>query len=142
MGIRSIERQLAAELCYEAVTKAVRDYLDESRDAGRYLYYYDNLVVPIIRAGYYPPGLLGVKEFIFREEEVLRADERLAREEGRQIRFVDEGTLIEEIMKPYPTARLRARRQREAMERFAEDQAAQWRRRDATKCNTLQQKSN
>jgi hypothetical protein len=59
----------------------------------------------------------------------------------RRIRLVDEGILIEEIMRPYPTARLRARRQREAMERFAENQAAQWRREDAAKCNTLQQKS-
>jgi hypothetical protein len=123
------------------VTRVVRDYLEESRQAGRYLYYYDHLVVPIIRAGYYPPGIHNVGDFICRQEEVLRAETRLANEEGRQIRLVDEGTLIEEIMSPYPTTRLRARRQREAMERFAEDQAAQWRREDATKCNTLQQKS-
>ena len=141
MGLRSIERHLAPELCYEAVTTAVRDYLQESRKAGRYLYYYDNLVVPIKRAGYQPPGLLNVGDFIFRLEEVLSAEKKLASEEGRQIRLVNEGTLIEEIMKPYPTARLCARRQREAMERFAENQAARWRREDATKCNTLQQKS-
>jgi hypothetical protein len=78
MGLRSIESNLAAELCYEAVTNVVRDYLDESREVGRYLYYYDNLVVPILRCGYQPPGLL--------------------------------------------------------------NQSAQWRR-NATKCNTLQQKS-
>jgi hypothetical protein len=119
MGLRSIERQLAAELCYEAVTRAVRDYLDESRKAGRYLYYYDNLVVPIIRAGYYPPGLLNVGDFIFRQEDVLRAEVKFASETGAQIRLVAEGILIEEIMSPYPTARLRARRQREAMEGFA-----------------------
>jgi hypothetical protein len=141
MGLRSIERHLAAELCYEAVTRAVRDYLQESRKAGRYLYYYENLVVPIIRAGFYPPGLLDVKYFISQQEEVVRAEARLGLEEGGQVRLVDEGILIEEIMRPYPTVRLRARRQREAMDRFAENQAAQWRREDATKCNTLQQKS-
>jgi hypothetical protein len=123
MGLRSIERHLAAELCYEAVTRVVRDYLEESRKAGYYPYYYDNLVVPIKRAGYHPPGLLNVRDFIAGQQEVLRAETRLANEEGRQIRLIDEGTLIEEIMKPYPTARLRARRYREAMERFAEVQA-------------------
>src|SRR5450759_1710047 len=118
MGLRSIERHLAPELCYEAVTTAVRDYLQESRKAGRYLYYYDNLVVPIKRAGYQPPGLLNVGDFIFRQEEVLCAEARLANEDGEQIRLVAEGILIEEIMWPYPTPRLRARLQREAMERF------------------------
>jgi hypothetical protein len=121
MGLRSIERHLAPELCYEAVTTAVRDYLQESRNAGRYLYYYDNLVVPIIRAGYYPPGLLNVGDFIFRQEEVLRAEVKFASETGAQIRLVAEGILVEEIMSPYPTHRLRARLQREAMERFAEN---------------------
>jgi hypothetical protein len=121
VGYRSIERHLAAELCYDAVTRVVREYLRESRQAGRYLYYYDHLVVPIIRAGYYPPGLLNVGDFISRQEDALRAETRLANEEGGQIRLVDEGTLIEEIMSPYPTARLRARRQREAQERFAEN---------------------
>ena len=28
MGIRSIEKQLAAELCFEAVVEAVNNYLD------------------------------------------------------------------------------------------------------------------
>jgi hypothetical protein len=121
MGLRSIERHLAAELCYEAVTNAVRDYLEESRKAGRYLYYYENLVVPIIRAGFYPPGLLDVKHFIFRQEEVLHVEKKFANEEGAQIRLVAEGILIEEIMSPYPTHRLRARLQREAMERFAKN---------------------
>jgi transposase len=96
--------------------------------------------VPIKRAGYHPPGLLNVGDSIFRQGEVLSAEARLASGEGRQIRLVNEGTLIEEIMRPYPTARLRTRRQREAMERLVENQAAQWRREDATKCNTLQQK--
>jgi hypothetical protein len=121
MGLRSIERHLAPELCYEAVTRAVRDYLDESREAGRYLYYYDNLVVPIKRAGYQPPGLLNVGDFIFRQEEVLRAEVKFASETGAKIRLVAEGILIEEIMSPYPTHRLRARLQREAMERFAKN---------------------
>src|ERR1700674_5752674 len=109
MGPRSIERLLAPELCYEAVTRVVHEYLEESREAGRYLNYYENLVVPIIRAGYHPPGLPNVDDFICRQGEVLRAEKKFANEEGRQACLVDAGVLIEEIMSPYPTARLRAR---------------------------------
>ena len=50
----------------------------------------------------------------------------------------DEDSLIEEIMWPYPTARLRARRRREATRLLVERQARESRRQDATKCNTLQ----
>lgn len=133
MGIRSIERRLAPELCYEAVVEAVHEYLGKSRDAGRLLPPHEHLVVPIIRAGYYPPGLLGVGDFISRQEPSVRR----AAEEG-EITWVDEDSLIEEIMAPYPTARLRARRHREAKTRFFKAQAEQWRREDAIKCNTLQ----
>ncbi len=50
----------------------------------------------------------------------------------------DEDSLIEEIMWPYPTARLRARRRREATRLLVARQARESRRQDATKCNTLQ----
>jgi len=61
-------------------------------------------------------------------------------EEARELSHPDESSLIEEIMWPYPTARLRARRRREASRSFDQQQAEQWRRKDATKCKTMQQK--
>ena len=77
MGIRSMERRLAPELCYEAVAEAVHAYVEESRQAGRLLWPHEHLVVPIIRAGYYPPGLLSVKHFISRRQQ------EMARPQGR-----------------------------------------------------------
>src|SRR5438876_10570279 len=59
---------------------------------------------------------------------------------GGEIGWPDEDSIIEEIMWPYPTARLRARRLREASRSFDQQQAEQWRREDATKCKTMQQK--
>ncbi len=141
MGIRGIERRLAAELCYEAVADAVDDYLEESRQAGRLLWPHEHLVVPIIRAGYYPPGLLGVKDFIFRHQDVARAERKHMGEEAGELSLPDEGELIEEIMWPYPTARLRARQRREEARLLALRQARESRREDATKCKTMQQKT-
>ena len=138
MGIRGIERRLAAELCYEAVATVVHEYLEESRQAGRLLWPHDHLVVPIIRAGYYPPGLLGVKHFIYRHQDVARAERKHMGEEAGEPTLPDEDLLIEEIMWPYPTARLRARQRREATRLLVERQARESRRQDATKCNTLQ----
>jgi len=141
MGIRGIERRLAAELCYEAVAEAVHDYLEESRQAGRLLWPHEHLVVPIIRAGYYPPGLLDVKDFIYRHQDVARAERKHMGEEAGELSVPDEGSLIEEIMWPYPTARLRARRRRESRRSFDQRQAEEWRREDATRCKTMQQKT-
>src|SRR5438132_4279503 len=93
MGIRGIERRLAAELCYEAVAEAVDDYLAESREAGRLLWPHEHLVLPIIRAGYYPPGLLGVKDFIFRHQDVARAERKHVGEEAGELSLPDEGEL-------------------------------------------------
>src|SRR5438552_13248846 len=138
MGIRGIERRLAAELCYEAVAEAVHDYLEESRESGRLLWPHEHLVLPIIRAGYYPPGLLGVKDFIFRHQDVARAERKHVGEEAGELSLPDEGELIEEIMWPYPTARLRARWRREATRLLVARQARESRRQDATKCNTSQ----
>ena len=141
MGIRSIERRLAPELCYEAVAEAVHAYVEESRQAGRLLWPHEHLVVPIIRAGYYPPGLLSVKHFISRrQQEMARPQGRDAGTGVGEIGWRDEDSIIEEIMWPYPTARLRARRRREASRSFDQQQAEQWRRKDATKCKTMQQK--
>jgi len=138
IGIRGIERRLAAELCYEAVAEAVHDYLEASRRADRLLSPHDHLVVPIIRAGYYPPGLLGVKDFIYRHHEIARAERKHAGAEAGELSVPDEDTLIEEIMWPYPTARLRARRRRETTRLLVGRQAHESRRDDASKCNTLQ----
>jgi len=138
MGIRGIERRLAAELCYEAVADAVDDYLEESRQAGRLLWPHEHLVLPIIRAGYHPPGLLGVKDFIFRHQDVARAERKHMGEEAGELSLPDEGSLIEWIMWPYPTARLRARQRREEARLLVLRQARESRRQDATQSNTLQ----
>ena len=138
MGIRGIERRIAAELCYVAVAEAVHDYLAESREAGHLLWPHEHLVLPIIRAGYYPPGLLGVKDFIFRHQDVARAERKHVGEEAGELSLPDEGELIEWIMWPYPTARLRARQRREEARLLVLRQARESRRQDATQSNTLQ----
>ncbi len=116
MGIRSIEKQLAAELCFEAVVEAVNDYLDECSQAGRYLPPHEHLVMPIIHAGFYPPGVLDVKHFIFREEEAARAERSDATGKGRKPDFPSADSLIEEIMRPYPIVRLRTARHRKMLQ--------------------------
>ncbi len=116
MGIRSIEKQLAGELCFEAVVEAVNDYLDECRQAGRYLPPHEHLVMPIIRAGFYPPGLLSIKHFISREEKAARAEGRDGTGEGRKLGFPDADSLIEAIMHPYPIARLKTARHRKMLQ--------------------------
>ncbi len=116
MGIRSIEKQLAAELCFEAVVEAVNDYLDECTQAGRYLPPHEHLVMPIIRAGFYPPGLLSIKHFISREEKAARAERKDATGKGRKLGFPSADSLIEAIMYPYPTARLRTARHRKMLQ--------------------------
>src|SRR3990170_6084509 len=108
MGIRSIEKRLAAELCFEAVVEAVNDYLDECRQAGRSLPPHEHLVMPIIRAGFYPPGLLSIKHFISRQEKEARAERRNGTGEGKELDLPDADSLIEAIMYPFPTSRLRA----------------------------------
>src|SRR5437867_2081370 len=83
-------------------------------------------------------ALRGVKDFIFRHQDVARAERKHMGEEARELSLPDEGELIEEIMWPYPTARLRARQRREATRLLVNRQARESRRQDATKCNTLQ----
>lgn len=114
MGIRSVEKSLAAELCYQAVAEAVDDYLAESREAGYLLSPYETLVIPIVRAGCHPVGLAGAGDFIFEHRLQARAAARDAGRDGQDVSVVDADSLIEWIMWPYPTARLRARQRREA----------------------------
>ena len=111
MGIRSVEKRLAAELCFEAVVKAVNDYLDECRQAGRSLPPHEHLVTPIIRAGYFPPGLLSIENFISRE----RASMRGGTGEGKELSLPGADSLIAAIMHPYPTNRIRTAVRRAAM---------------------------
>ncbi len=116
MGIRSVEKQLAAELCFEAVVEAVNDYLDECTQVGRLLPPHEHLVIPIIRAGFYPPGLLSIKHFISREEEAARAERRDGTSIGTKLDLPSADSLIEAIMHPYPTARLRTARHRKILQ--------------------------
>jgi len=116
MGIRSIEKQLAAELCFEAVVEAVNDYLDQCGQAGRYLPPHEHLVMPIIRAGFYPQGLFKITHFISREEKAAWAERRNATGKRRKLDFPSADSLIEEIMYPYPIVRLRTARHRKMLQ--------------------------
>ncbi len=107
MGIRSVEKQLAAEVCFEAVVEAVNDYLDECGQAGRFLPPHEHLVMPIIRAGFYPQGLFKITHFIFREEMAARAERSDATGKGKKLDFPSADSLIEAIMYPYPIVRLK-----------------------------------
>ena len=116
MGIRSVEKQLAAELCFEAVVEAVNEYLDECGQAGRYLPAHEHLVMPIIRAGFYPQGLFKIGHFILREEMIARVERKNATDKGRELDFASADSLIETIMYPYPTARLRTATHRKMLQ--------------------------
>ncbi len=137
MGIRYVERRLAPELCYEAVARAVHEYLKECREAGELLHPFEHLMFPIIRAGFYPRGLHSVKHFIYRHEEMARVEARRTGEEQREIRLPGEDQLIEEIMRPYPTSRLRAYGRRAHKQLRAYRLAEEQRARDATKCSKM-----
>ena len=116
MGIRSIEKRLAAELCFEAVVEAVNDYLDACRQAGRYLPPHEHLVMPIIRAGFYPQGLFKITHFISREEMAAWAERRDGTGAGRKLDFPSADSLIETIMYPYPIVRLRSASHRKMLQ--------------------------
>jgi len=140
MGIRWVERRLAPELCYEAVAQAVHEYLEECREAGELLSPFDHLVAPIIRAGFYPPGLHCGKALVdrYRYGEVARTEARCGGEEQGDIHLPDEAELIEEIMRPYPVRRLRAYWRRTWREIHEYELAEERHRRDAAECNTMQ----
>lgn len=141
MGIRYLERRLAPELCYEAVARAVHEYLEECREAGELLHPFEHLMVPIIRAGFYPRGLHSVKHFIYRHEEMVRAEVRCAGEEQKELPLPGEDELIEQIMRPYPTTRLRAYWKRVHKQLWAYRLAEEQRARDATECNKMRHMS-
>lgn len=142
MGIRYLERRLAPELCYEAVAQAVHEYLEECREAGELLHPFEHLMFPIMRAGFYPRGLHSVKHFIYRHEETARAEAGRTGEEQRELPLPGEDELIEEIMRPYPTSRLRAYWKRVHNQLCAYRLAEEWRTPDATKCNKMRHIAN
>src|SRR5207237_5213375 len=74
MGLRGVEKALAAELCYEAVVRAVSEYLDECRAARRVLPALEYLIVPLIRQGYWPPKIMSAQQFIDRRVTEARAE--------------------------------------------------------------------
>ncbi len=116
MSIRSIEKRLAAELCFEAVVEAVNDYLDECRQAGRYLPPHEHLVMPIIRSGFYPQGLFKITQFISLEEKAAGAKRSDATGKGSKLDFPSADSLIETIMHPYPIVRLKTARHRKMLQ--------------------------
>src|SRR5712692_12004334 len=112
MGIRQLEKSLAAELCYEAVVRAVEDYLDDCEAAGRILPAHENLIGPILRTGFSPPGLIGIQGFVY--EEGRSNPQSHPQDAEVQPHLPDADRLIEKIMAPYPVSRLRKANQRSA----------------------------
>jgi len=108
LGLRKLENQLAAELCYDAVVRAVEDYLGDCRSAGRLLDAHEHLVGPILRTGFYPQGLHGIQLFI-RQDSL--GQERVSTADGPELKgnltLLRADALIERIMAPYPVRRLK-----------------------------------
>ncbi len=123
MGLRSLERKLAPEICYQIVAEAVDEYLRRSREAGQLLGPVENLKMPILRAGFQPAGLHEtVHELALRrprrrlhmsrslEVEVLPPVD----DSDEPLRLPRADKLIEEIFWPYPVEGLRKHRERRA----------------------------
>jgi len=108
VGLRWIEKRLAAELCFEAVEQTVEDYLIESRAAGERLPPRWNLVRRIAATGYLPPGLFTVIDLMERYRASTTADAVASNGEPGGLVLPDADYLIEGIMAPYPIRRLRA----------------------------------
>ena len=112
MGLRGLERTLAAELCYEAVVRAVSEYLDECRAARRVLPALEYLIVPIIRQGCWPPRIMSTQEFIDRAVTEARAEAGV--DLSIEVILPDVDRFVEAIMEPYPIGRLRTAALRKA----------------------------
>ena len=105
MGLRGVEKALAAELCYEVVVSAVSDYLDECRAARRKLPVLDYLIVPIIRQGCWPPRIMSAQQFI--DQAVTEARAEAGADANIELSLPDVNRFVEAIMAPYPVGRLR-----------------------------------
>ena len=114
MGIAYVERRLAPELCYEACAQAVDEYLEECREAGEILPPFDHLMVPIIRADFYPPGLYRVERLLrrYRHQQLPLTEAPDGDQDEARLRLPNGDELIEELMHPYPVRRLRAHSRR------------------------------
>ena len=108
MGIRWVERQLAAELCFQAVEGVVEEYLRESREAGEPLPAFSYLQLRISATGFHPPGMWNAVSLV--ENGTKWARERAERTGRRPDGPIlpDAHSLIEGIMTPYPFRELRA----------------------------------
>ncbi len=118
MGLRSLERRLATEICYDIVAEVVDEYLRQSREAGHLLNHVSHLKNPITRAGFYPPGLHQAAQDLVRQQ---RPRKHLEVESGppgpdqdQPLRFPDANKLIEDIFDPYPIGDLYSHRARQA----------------------------
>jgi hypothetical protein len=123
MGLRSLERKLAPEICYQIVAEAVDEYLRRSGEAGHLLGPVENLKMPILRAGFQPAGLQeAIQKLALRlPRRRLRVSRRLEVEvlppvddSDKPLRLPRADRLIEEIFWPYPVGGLRKHRERRA----------------------------
>jgi hypothetical protein len=123
MGLRNLERRLAMEVCYQVVADVVDEYLRQSREAGRLLNPIQHLKMPILKAGFQPPGLHEAAQGLALRQPRRRA--RLTKDfkyeitppEGdgeKPLRLPDADELIERIFSPYLVGRLRTHRERRA----------------------------
>ena len=131
MGLRSLERRLASEICYQVVAEVVDEYLRRSKEVGRLLNPVDGLKMPILREGFCPPGLHhAVGEIALLRPRLRRRVRRLgdklevqtvpaAAESQERSCFPDADKLIEKIFGPCPTERLRTARRRRHVRTFA-----------------------
>lgn len=108
MGIRWLEKRLAAEMCFEAVESAVEEYLRDSRKVGKPLPVFRYLERRMAETGFHPPGLFNAVVLV--ERGTKRAHEDAERADKRPIEPIlpNADYLIEGIMAPYPFRELRA----------------------------------
>ncbi len=108
MGIRWLEKRLAAEMCFEAVESAVEEYLRDSREVGEPLPVFRYLERQLAATGFHPPGLFNAVVLVERGTKRAREDAERAAERPSEPVLANADYLIEGIMAPYPVRELRA----------------------------------
>jgi hypothetical protein len=123
MGLRGLERQLAMEVCYQVVADVVDEYLRQSREAGRLLGPIQHLKMPILKAGFQPPGLHKAAQKLARRQPRQRAHltrdfkyeiEPPAKDPDKPLKLPSAEELIDQIFSPYFYRGLRTHRLRGA----------------------------
>lgn len=118
MGLRSLERRLATEVCYDIVAGRVDEYLRQSEEAGHLLNPVSNLEHPILRAGFHPPGLHQAALDLARQRRPRKhleiESDPPGPDQDQPLRFPDANELIKDIFDPYPMGDLNAHRARQA----------------------------